>query len=160
MKRVSIVIVLAVSVALNPWLLSSQAGNPLVPTVAIAQSSGDPLASYMGVLQRHAHKLGLAIDAGNKDLAAFYVTKIEEESANIAKKFPTFEKFQVGALVGAMLNPVVAPVGAAVASGDMAGASAKYDAMLTGCNNCHTATQRPFIKITRSKTNAFAQSFK
>jgi len=31
--------------------------------------------------------------------------------------------------------------------------------VLTGCNSCHIATQRPFVKVARVKTNPFAQDF-
>jgi hypothetical protein len=128
---------------------------------AQADPVGDEeLSMYMAQLQRHAHKLGLSIDAKNGDLAAFYLTEINELVPLIAKKFPQYDGVQVGALIGAMLTPYTKPLDDALKAGDWAQTGAAFDKMITGgCNGCHTATQHGFIKITRSKSNPFGQDF-
>jgi hypothetical protein len=120
----------------------------------------EPLGPYMNDLQRYSHKLGLSIDAGNQPLAEFYSSKLTEAMGLIETKFPTWQKLQIGALMKAMLGAPLTPLGAAIGKGDMAGASSAYDALLAnGCNGCHVATQRPFIKVTRVKSNPYNQSF-
>jgi hypothetical protein len=131
----------------------------VLATAAPAQTQ-EPLASHMGDLQRYAHKLGLALDAGNQPLAEFYRSKLEETMGVVEKKYATWESLQIGSLMKAMLGAPLAPVGDALDKGDLAAASTAFDALLTnGCNGCHTATQRQFIKIKRVKSNPFDQDF-
>ena len=40
--------------------------------------SGESMSIYMEHFQHKAHKLGLALDAQNKDLAAFYIEELGE----------------------------------------------------------------------------------
>jgi len=162
MKRTTVVIVLCLSVALNAWLISLYTGNPITPAPVLADvtASGEELSVYMGVMQRHTQKLGLGIDAGNKDLAAFYYQEIVETAEIIQKKFPgEYDGFQINALIGAMLVPQMAGVKTGLDKGDMAAASTGYDAMLTACNSCHIATQHAFLKVMRTKSNPFNQDF-
>lgn len=129
------------------------------PSPALAQAAGEPLAPHMGDFQRYMHKLGLALDAGNQPLADFYTQKIRENMEFLEKKYPTWDNLQIGALAKAMLGAPLAPMEAALKKGDMAAANSAYDTLMSGCNNCHVATQRPFIKITRDKTNTYSQNF-
>ncbi len=147
----SSIIVFVVAVVLAAGLV------PLMPATA---NSGESLTPYMSQFQRYSHKLGLSIDAKNKELSGFYLLKIKETMGEVETRFPTWEKLQVGALVKAMLGATSGQVEGAVAKGDWAAASTAYDAMLAnGCNGCHVATQRTYIKIIRTKSNPFSQTF-
>jgi mono/diheme cytochrome c family protein len=129
-------------------------------TPVFAQSGGESLAPYMNDFQRYMHKMALAIDAGNKPLAEFYAAKTRENLGLVEKKFPNWENLQIGALATAMVGAPLKPLEDAIGKGDMAAASTAYDALMNnGCNGCHVATQRPFLKVTRAKANPFNQSF-
>ncbi len=118
------------------------------------------LTFYMDHLRRLTHKLGLSIDAKNPALASFYAQEITEFVEVIKAKFPQYDGFPVGALITAMLSPQVAVLTQSIEKEDWNGAAAGYDNLLTsGCNACHAATQHPFIKIVRSKTNPYNQDF-
>ena len=122
---------------------------------------GEQLSLYMDHLRRLTHKLGLSIDAQNTDLASFYVDKITETVELIKANFPQYDGFQIGALITAMLSPNVAVLTQAIEGEDWDVAASGYDNLLkAGCNGCHAATQRPFVKIVRSKTNPYNQDFK
>ena len=121
---------------------------------------GEELSLYMDHLRRLTHKLGLSIDAQNADLASFYVHEITEIVELIKAKFPQYDGFQIGALITAMLSAHVAALAQTIESEDWDAAASGYDNLLTaGCNGCHAATQHPFVKIVRSKTNPYNQDF-
>lgn len=130
-------------------------------TPAYAQPvGGEELSLYMGHMQRLNHKLGLSIDAKNQPLADFYRVEIGQMVDVIKLKFPEYGGFQVATLIGAMLTPYLAPLEKAINDGDWAAASSAYDNLIaSGCNGCHTATQRAFVKIERNKNNPFNQNF-
>jgi hypothetical protein len=113
----------------------------------------------MTQFQRHLHKLGLAIDATNQPLAAFYASKLKEDVEVVAKKVPTYENLQIGALSQAMLGAPLTPLETALKGTDWAAINKAYDGVLTGCNSCHIATQRQYVKVTRVKTNPYSQDF-
>lgn len=159
MRRKLVAVVLVASLAVNVALLLGPSLAP-APAIADVTSSGEELSMYMAHMQRLTHKLGLAIDAGNKDLATFYLGEMGETADVIVRKVPEYDTFQIGALMTAMLRPSLAPATMALEGGDMAAVSKAYEGVITACNSCHVATQRAFIKVTRAKTNPYAQSFK
>ena len=156
-RKKLIILTIAASAALNAVLLW-HAMDGATPARADVTTQGEELSVYMGRLQRHTHKLGLSVDAGNQELAKFYMTEIGETVDMITKRFPEYDKFQIAALMTAMLTPYTGPLKTAVET-NFAGASAAYDKFIAGCNGCHTATQHQFVKVTRSKTNSYAQDF-
>jgi hypothetical protein len=155
--KTTIVYAVVAGILLAGAALLWDGGNPA--TTAYAQSSSEPLAPYMSHFQHYMHKMALAIDAGNQPLAEFYASKVRENVTIVEKKFPTWENLQVGALATAMLGAPLKPLEDALAKGDMAAANGAYDTLVTGCNNCHVATQRQYIKVTRVKSNPYNQSF-
>ncbi len=120
---------------------------------------GEALTFYMDHLRRLTHKLGLSIDARNPALASFYAQEITEFVEVIKAKFPQYDGLQIGALITAMLSPQVTVLTQTIEKKDWNKAVADYDNLLAGCNGCHAATQRPFVKIVRSKTNPYNQDF-
>jgi len=160
MKRSLILVIFAFLLGVAGSLLFVPASNVAVrPAMASGSASNDNLTTYMALFQHIAHKIGLSIDAGNKDLASFYVGELNEESGIVAKRFPQYQGIAVGALLPAMLNPYIAPLKSAVDAGNMPAASTAYDNLITGCNACHAATQHSFVKIKRVKTNPYLQEF-
>jgi hypothetical protein len=155
-RKKLVILTIAASAALNAVLLWHAFDS--TPARADITAQGEELSVYMGRLQRHTHKLGLSIDAGNQELAKFYMTEIGETVDMITKRFPDYNKLQIAALTTAMLAPFTGPLKTAVET-NFAGASAAYDKFIAGCNGCHAATQRQYVKITRSKTNPYPQDF-
>lgn len=151
-----IILTIAASAALNAVLLWHAFDSP--PARADVTAEGEELSIYMGRLQRHTHKLGLSIDAGNQELARFYMTEVGETVEMITKRFPDYDGQKIGALMPAMLAPYTGPLMTAIES-NFAAASAAYDKFIAGCNGCHTATQHAFVKVARSKTNSYPQDF-
>jgi len=150
--------VLVAALAVGGVLLS--AGPSFhAPSPALAQAGSGPLTPYMAHFQRHFHKLGLAIDATNQPLAAFYASKLLEDLDDVGKKMPTYDNLQIGALSKAMLGAPLTPLETALKGSDWGAINQAYDGVMTGCNNCHIATQRPFIKVARVKTNPYSQNF-
>ena len=130
------------------------------PVPVYASDDHEGLAPHMDYLRRVTHKLGLSIDARNKDLAEFYAGEIGESVSFFQEEYPEYDGYPVGALSQELLTPRLAPVTKAIAAGDWAAASSSYDTLMSdGCNACHAATQHAFIKIERNKSNPFNQTF-
>jgi hypothetical protein len=143
---------------LNAWLATAL-HHPVADAHADVTASGEELSTYMSHLQRHAHKLGLSIQAKNKPLADFYFTELGETLEIIQKKFPQYEGLQIAALSKAMIDPAKPALSKSLAAGDWSTAPGSYDKLLAACNNCHVAVKHEFIKVVVPTGNPFNQSF-
>jgi hypothetical protein len=122
--------------------------------------SGPELALLMGDLQRLTHKLALSADAGNAELAAFYLHESQEQLHKIQREAPEYENLPIAVLIDRMAHPAYAPLQEAIAAKDQEGMLAGLDLIVQSCNACHVATQHGFIRITRGTgVNPFNQSF-
>jgi len=119
----------------------------------------EELMPYMEIMQHLSHKLGLAIQARNQPLAAFYLEEIQETTQIIQKKFPTYDKQDIAELAGAMLVPSLEPLKKSINAKSWAIANAGYTKLIDSCNDCHAATEHEFVKITAPTANPFNQSF-
>ncbi len=139
-------------------LLGSDAKPGLQP---LAENNPVPeLALLMGDLQRLTHKLALSADAGNAELAAFYLHESQEQLRKIQSEAPEYENLPVALLIDRLANPAYAPMQAAVSAKDRQRMLAGLDSIIQSCNACHMATQHGFIRITRgTEVNPFNQSF-
>src|SRR6056297_3621081 len=72
---------------------------------ANADESG--LAVLMERIQTYAHKLQLSIEAGNAQLADFYLHELEETSEYVAEEIESYDGHAVGALMASMLLPAL-----------------------------------------------------
>lgn len=149
---------LAFSLFLNVWLAVAVL-RPVSAARADVTTSGEELATYMNHMQRHAHKLGLSIQAKNKPLANFYYTELGETLENIQKKFPLYDGQQIAALSKAMIDPVKPALAKSLATGDWAAAPVAYDQLIAACNNCHVAAKHEYVTIVVPTGNPFNQSF-
>lgn len=130
----------------------------LVMTAPTLAGDGVDLVKHMGTMQYMAHKAGLSIDARNQPLADFYVHEIEE----IIEELETVQSFDghpIGELVESMLLPGFENLEGAVKSGDWEAATQRFDDMLSACNSCHETTAHAYVRIQRSRSNPFMQSF-
>jgi hypothetical protein len=118
------------------------------------------LALLMGELQRLTHKMALSADAGNAELASFYMHESLEQMKKIQTEVPEYEGQPVALLMDRMGLPTYAAMQEAVNAKDKQRMLTALDAVVQSCNACHAATLHPFIRITRgTEVNPFNQSF-
>lgn len=118
------------------------------------------LALLMGDLQRLTHKLALSADAGNAELAAFYLHESQEQLRKIQSEAPEYERLPIALLIDRLAHPAYTPMQEAVAAKDAKRMRGGMVGIVQACNACHAATQHAFIRITPgTEVNPFNQSF-
>lgn len=128
-------------------------------SVNVARADGDvELAMLMADLQYFTHKTALSIDAKNQSLAGFYLHEMEEVLEEI-EDVEEYDDYPIGALTKSMLMPVFEQLEDLVKAGDMVKASAKFDAVVGACNQCHQSSGHGFIVIERRMDNPYMQRF-
>lgn len=129
--------------------------------IPIEESPPAPeLALLMGELQRLTHKMALSADAGNAELAGFYMHESLEQMQKIQTESPEYEGQPVALMMERLGLPAYAAMQEAVTTKNKQRMLAGLDGVIQGCNACHTATLHPFIRITRgTEVNPFNQSF-
>ncbi len=131
--------------------------SPLQP---IPSDDAPELALLMGDLQRLTHKLALSAEAGNAELAAFYLHESQEQLRKIQTEAPEYENLPVALLIDRLAHPAYEPMQSAVTAKDAKLMREGVQAIVQACNACHTATQHAFIRITPgTEVNPFNQSF-
>lgn len=127
-----------------------------------ANEEAPELAFLMGELQRLTHKMALSAEAGNAELAGFYMYESLEQLAKIQADAPEYEGQPIALLIDRMSLPVYEPLKAAVAEKPLNKDRLikGVEMVVQGCNACHAATLHGFIRITPgTETNPFNQSF-
>lgn len=119
---------------------------------------GQPLLTLMHNMQYYGHKLGLAIDAGNRDLQGFYIHEVEEVIEAVSE-IESYDGIAIPTLLSSTLKPAFEALEAAIEIGDQDKISARYDNLLEGCNGCHQGANRPYIVIERNHANPYPQNF-
>ena len=104
------------------------------------------LAVLMGQLQHHSSKLGYAIQGRHAELADFYLHETED-SLEAIRDVETYEGMPIAHPVGVIMDPLLPPLEKAVDSADWGAARESYEALVAGCNRCHTATEHGFLVI-------------
>ena len=120
--------------------------------------AGMPLLLLMHNMQYYVHKLGLAVDAGNRPLADFYAHEVEEIITAVGA-IDRHEGVAIKPIFETALPPAFAALERALDTGDAAQLGAAYDRLLEGCNACHRGAGRPQIVIRRSHLNPYPQEF-
>lgn len=118
------------------------------------------LVGNMGDLQRFSHKMDLAIGKGNLPLADFYAHELEETiEATLA--IESYHDQPIGELTQAMMVPAFERLEEALDAEplDAAALDAAVDGYVAACNACHLASGYGYIRIERTETNPFMQSF-
>jgi hypothetical protein len=127
------------------------------PVTAVTADEGE-FIGYMTRMQYFTHKLALSIDAGNQDLQGFYAHEVEEQIEG-ALEIEALDDVPVAKLMGEFLVPKVEALEDAIKSGDAATVETGFDALIDGCNGCHRAAQRVYIRVERRRDNPYLQSF-
>ena len=128
-------------------------------TVIEEEEEEAELAHLMGVLQRHTHKVGLSIDAKNKALTKFYLHETEEVIEEIEEKSPEHDGFQISELLGSMVVPKIEALSAELETDNWEKTKVQFGELINSCNQCHTLTKHPFIRIAPQIENPYLQDF-
>ena len=116
------------------------------------------LVAWMGTLQYYTHKLGLAVTAQNRALEGYYVHEVEEVIEHI-EEIQEVDGIEIGKLVKVNLVPAFEALEGAVEVGDQSRIDLAYGELITACNACHKAANRPYIHIERRADNPYLQDF-
>jgi len=130
----------------------------LFSAAAAADSGEGEFIDNMTRLQYFSHKLGLAIDSGNRDLQRFYAHEVEEQIEAVSGT-EQLDGIAISKLTAQFLLPKFENLEVAVKAGEPEAIDTAYDEMLESCNDCHRASQRAFIKVERQVDNPYMQSF-
>lgn len=115
------------------------------------------LGELMSLQQMRHVKLWLAGEAGNWALADYEVDELGEGFDDIVKYHPTHKDAPVAPkdAIPRMVTQPLADVRAAISHKDAAAFARAYDALTTGCNNCHEATNFGFNRVQRPPSNPY-----
>jgi hypothetical protein len=120
---------------------------------AAAQQAKKPyepgLGEFMTATQLRHAKLWFAVQRGNWDLAAFEVDEIKEGLQDAAGLFPTFEGIPVAQMIKTIIDPGIEALDEAVKEKSNVKFIVAFDQLTNGCNSCHAAANKPFIRIQR-----------
>jgi hypothetical protein len=119
---------------------------------------GQPLLTLMHNMQYYGHKLGLAIDAGNRELQGFYVHELEEVIEAV-EEIESYDGIAIPTLLESTFERAFEGLEGAIEVGDAERIDAAYDGLLNGCNECHRGANRPYIVIKRNHDNPYPQDF-
>jgi hypothetical protein len=100
----------------------------------------------MLVQPRHI-KLYYAGSAKNWELAAAESRDLRSSFDRIAQGIPNYENFEVKKALAAFITPKIGALDAAIAAADAKKFSDAYYQLTTGCNDCHTYMEHPFLVI-------------
>ena len=124
------------------------------PTVfAVAQPAKEPyspgLGEFMAATQLRHAKLWFAGKAKNWALAGYEIDEIKEGLEDAAKQVPTHDGFAIADMIRANTLGPLEELEKAVDGKSSAKFVAAFDKLTTGCNACHAAVKKEFIKIQR-----------
>ncbi len=106
------------------------------------------LGEYMMGVQQHHAKLWFAGVNKNWDLAAYEIGEIDELFGDVAATHPTNGSIALTPIVQAIRTRELAQLDTVVLRrGESGDFRASFIALNAACNNCHKATEHPFIKI-------------
>ncbi|HLH88274.1 MAG TPA: cytochrome family protein [Xanthobacteraceae bacterium] len=112
------------------------------------------------VQPRHA-KLGLALEAGNWDLAAYMHKELTQAFNTVATVQPKYMKVTVAEAIQSMTGDAMRGLDDAIRARDPKRAAAAYSDLTDGCNSCHTALDHAFVVIKMPEASSFPdQEFK
>ena len=112
----------------------------------------------MRSFQYFAHKTSLAIDYKNAKLASFYAHEVESILEEV-KKIETFDDHPIAEHAISILEPAFVNLENAIKSKKWNKASARFDDLISACNECHRTTEHGYVKIKRQIDNPYMQSF-
>ena len=107
------------------------------------------LGEFMTATQLRHAKLWFAGKNLNWGLAAYEVDEIKEGLEDASKLHATFEGIPVADMIKTIIEPRIEKLGKAIEAKSSAQFIAAFDDLTDGCNSCHAAANKPFIRIQR-----------
>jgi hypothetical protein len=107
------------------------------------------LGEFMTATQLRHAKLWFAGKNSNWGLAAYEVDEIKEGLEDASRLHATFEGIAVADMIKTIIDPRLDKLGKAIAAKSSAQFIAAFDDLTDGCNSCHAAANKPFIRIQR-----------
>ncbi|WP_164856270.1 hypothetical protein [Lujinxingia sediminis] len=114
------------------------------------------LGAHMFEIGRRYSAVWYAGEAGNKAMVDYQIHEIEEVIEELREARPVEEGVDVVDYFERSVLPSLERIEEAVEAGDTATFEREYDAVITQCNACHTATKHAFIEIGRPAFNPYA----
>jgi hypothetical protein len=115
-----------------------------------AKESYEPgLGEFMTATQLRHAKLWFAGKQNNWDLAAYEIDEIKEGLEDAARLHPNFDGVPVAEMIKTIIDPRIDELEKAVRAKSSAKFSAAFDELTSGCNSCHAAANKPFVRIQR-----------
>ena len=119
------------------------------------------LGSLMIGVQNYHAKLYYAGKSQNWKLAAYYVHELEETLEEIGKLHPEHDGIPIKNYLSTMIMPAVEGMEKAIEQKELLPFEQGFKTLTQSCNNCHSASQKEFIKIQTPTNEAFTnQNFK
>jgi hypothetical protein len=120
---------------------------------ADARSAKEPyepgLGEFMTATQiRHA-KLWFAGRQKSWDLAAYEIDEIREGLEEARRLNPTVDGIAVAEMMKTIIDPRLAELEKAISAKNSDRFTVAFDELTSGCNACHAAANKPFIRIQR-----------
>lgn len=138
------------------WLIACATACSPQPQAPV----GERLDAQMDRLQRRTSKLGLAIDARNLRLAAYYLETLDGSLDAIAASVPEQDGYPIARLIDQVARPALAPLDEALTVRSWPRVEAAYGALIETCNACHAATERDYlVMLPASEARRFDQRF-
>ncbi len=106
-----------------------------------------PILEAMGYYQRFSHKLWLALEKKNWELAEFYAHELEEVTEEFVSSGVVDEGLELSTYAQQILDPAIKDMDKAIDQKDEVLADNSYRALVNSCNACHTITKHAYIKI-------------
>ena len=126
------------------------AGSVVLAAAQPARAPYEPgLGEFMMATQLRHAKLWFAGKSHNWDLAAYEIDEIKEGLEDAARLHPTFDGVPVAEMIKTIIDPRIEELEKAVRAKSSAKFSAAFDELTSGCNSCHAAANKPFIRIQR-----------
>jgi hypothetical protein len=133
-------------------------GGPASTTLNYVPGVGDLMDLL--VQPRHA-KLGLALKAGNWELAAYGHKELAQAFRTVATVQPKFKNLTVAEMIESMTGEPMRSLDDAIRARDPKRAAAAFADLTDGCNACHTALDHAFVVIKVPDASGFPnQEFK
>ena len=121
--------------------------------LATAQSAKEPyepgLGEFMTATQLRHAKLWFAGKNNNWALAAYEIDEIKEGFEDAARLHATFDGVPVAEMIKTIIDPRIEGLERAIKAKNGPQFIAAFDELTDGCNSCHTAAGKPFIRIQR-----------
>jgi hypothetical protein len=121
--------------------------------LAAAQPAKKPyepgLGEFMTATQLRHAKLWFAGKNNNWALAAYEIDEIKEGLEDAATLHSTFDGVPVAEMIKTIIGPRIERLEKAIEAKDSSQFVAAFDELTEGCNGCHAAAGKPFIRIQR-----------